>query len=327
MNEVNLTPVPMRYSGFRLRTPAQVWAGSYGTLPEKALLLSALLNQAGIPACPAAVLRASAYDGRIADLSGIEEMIVKAEIPGGDVMWLSAAALNPQDLSRTLDGKVAVCFTGNGKVAETKMDAKEAGVTLKGNLFVSDKNEMTGEVSASLTGPANPQYALKRDSEKARQWFAGGVASRDLKDAKFSQAGPESANFAFDIKKENALKKDSILRIFTLPSLTAGAESWNLKLLPSYRNSPLEVPFALAETTELTVTLPDGMTMITPENEFNISNAAGSFRFVLKKEAGKIVVSRELKIPSRIIEPGNYQAFKTLLDNYNDPRNRDILLR
>jgi hypothetical protein len=324
VGEVNLTGIPMKYTGFRLRTPEQVWSGNYGTLPEKALLLAALLKQAGIPAWPAAVLRASLYDGKTTDLYGIEDMIVKAAIPGGEIMWLSAASLNGQDLSCTLHGKVFVTFGDGGKVTETRTELPEAIASLTGNLFITEKNEMNGEATASLAGPVNPAYALQRDKEKARQWISGGVGRQDIKEVKLSQPGPEVSKFTFQIQKDNALKKDTVLRTLTLPYLTNGIESWGIKLLPSYRNTPFEVPYALNESVELTITVPDGMVLLSPENEVTISNTAGSYRVEMKKEAGKIMINKEIRIRNRIINTKDYPAFKTLMDNWNQQQAKEI---
>jgi hypothetical protein len=325
VSEVSLTAIPMKYSGFRLRTPGQVWDGNYGTLPEKALLLSALLNQAGIPAWPVAVLRASLFDGKIADLNSIEDMIVKVAVPGGEVLWLSAASLNGQDLSRTMPGKVFVVFAEGGRITEIRTGTQEAVASLSGNLFINEKNEVNGEVTASLSGPVNPSYTLQRDKEKARQWISGGVGRQDIKEVKLSQPGPEASKFTFQVQKENAQKKDTMLRTLTLPYLSNGIESWSIKLLPSYRNKPFEVPCPLNESVDLTLTVPEGYELLSPEDEVNITNAAGSCRFEVKREAGKIIVNKELKISQRIIEPKNYAAFKSLMDNWNAPHQKEVV--
>ena len=76
---------------------------------------------------------------------------------------------------------------------------------------------------------------------------------------------------------------------------------------------------------DLALTVPEGFELFSLENEVTISNTAGSFRFEMKKEAGKIMISKELKISSRIIEPKNYAAFKSLMDNWNAPHQREVV--
>jgi hypothetical protein len=240
-------------------------------------------------------------------------------------LWLSAASLNGQDLSRTMPGKVFVVFAEGGRITEIRTGTQEAVASLSGNLFINEKNEVNGEVTASLSGPVNPSYTLQRDKEKARQWISGGVGRQDIKEVKLSQPGPEASKFTFQVQKENAQKKDTMLRTLTLPYLSNGIESWSIKLLPSYRNKPFEVPCPLNESVDLTLTVPEGYELLSPEDEVNITNAAGSCRFEVKREAGKIIVNKELKISQRIIEPKNYAAFKSLMDNWNAPHQKEVV--
>ncbi len=326
-SEVNLAGVPMRYTGFRLRTPAETWSGNYGTIAEKTLLLAALLREAGIPAHPAAVVRASLYDKKIANLYGIEDLVVKAEIPGGRTMWLSATSPNPKDLSLSLPDRVFLAFGDGGKISVTETGPGNGAATLDGNLYISPKNEMSGEVTLTMEGAAEPAYALIRDKGKARQWISGGLGAGNLKEVKRSQEGPEAASFTFDVQKDNALQKDTVLRIFPLPSLSGGFASWGIRLLPSYRNTPFELPWLLSESVKITLAIPDGMEVPGAETEVNLSNPAGTFRFEVRRESGKIVISRELKFSRRIIEPEHYTAFKTLVDNYNVSQAGEIILR
>jgi hypothetical protein len=218
------------------------------------------------------------------------------------VLWLSAASLNGQDLSRTMPGKVFVVFAEGGRITEIRTGTQEAVASLSGNLFINEKNEVNGEVTASLSGPVNPSYTLQRDKEKARQWISGGVGRQDIKEVKLSQPGPEASKFTFQVQKENAQKKDTMLRTLTLPYLSNGNES-----------------------VDLTLTVPEGYELLSPEDEVNITNAAGSCRFEVKREAGKIIVNKELKISQRIIEPKNYAAFKSLMDNWNAPHQKEVV--
>lgn len=327
VNEVNLTPVPMRYTGFRLRTPEQVWAGNYGTLPEKAVLMTSLLRFAGFDALPVAVLRSASYSDKIANLSGIEEVIVKAVTPDGIVLWLSAASLNPQDLSITLPGRVFIPLASGVKLQPVSTGTTPAGGSLTGNLYLNEKNELSGEVAATVSGPFNPQYALLRDQARAKQWISGGLGGKEMKEVKSAQPGAETSTFTFQVQKDNAFKKDSLLNVFTLPFLSGGIESWGIRLLPSDRSTPFEIPYPVKESVELTLTIPDHLSLLSPENEVSFSNAAGSFRFGIKQESGKILISKEISFRNRTIDPKDYAAFKTLVDNWNVPQSREVIFR
>jgi hypothetical protein len=252
-------------------------------------------------------------------------VIVKAVTPDGQVLWLSASTLNSQDLTLTLPGKVFIPLVSGGQSQTVRTESVTAKGTLAGNLYINEKNELTGELSATVTGPVNPQYSLIRDQSKAKQWISGGLGSKEMKEITLSQAGKVESKFSFQVQKDNALSKDTILRTFTLPYLAPGFESFGIHQLPSYRSTPFEIPFSLDESVELTLTVPDNLALLSPENEISISNAAGFFRFEVKRDAGKVAISKEIRITNRIIEPKDYAAFKTLVDNWNLRQYRDVM--
>ena len=325
VNEINLSPVPMRYTGFRLRTPEEVWTGNYGTLAEKALLLTAFLRQAGMDAAPLLVFRSSFYDEKIADLSGIEDVIVGATLPEGETMRLSVSYLNSLDPAVTQCGRVFKPLVRGKQDPALKTDITPVTGSLTGNLFIDGKNHLSGELTAEVGGPVNQQYAVIRDPEKPRQWLGAGLGSRDVEKITHERPGKETSAYSFRIEKDESLKKDTLLRTFLLPALATGIESWPFRQLPSYRNSPMEVPFPVSETLNLTLTVPDNLKLFTPEQDVSIANAAGSFSYELKREGGKITVRKEIRIREKIIGPSGYVAFKTLMDNWNQPQSREIL--
>lgn len=324
VNGINLTPVSMRYTGFRLRTPDEVWSGNYGNLPEKALLMTAMLRAAGLDALPYAVYRSQVYTGKIADLYGIEDIVVKVTTSEGTVLWLSASNLNNQQMPAAMPGRTLVPLTAEGRAQVISGEAVPGTSNLSGNLYISDKQELTGDLTVTVSGPLNPRYALLRDESKAKQWISG-IAPKEIKEVRLSQPGEESSTYTFQVQKDNALKQDTALRTLILPFFSSGIESWGMKQFPSYRNSPVEVPYPLTESVGIVLTVPGNFSLLSQESDENFSNTAGSYRYELRKEAGKIIINKTVTVKHRITEPKDYPALKALFDSWNTQQQREVV--
>lgn len=327
VGDINLTPVPLRYTGFRIRPPDQVWSGNYGTLPEKAVLLCTLLRAAGIDAFPVVTFRPSSWSDKWANLYGIDDVVVKAYLSDGTALHLSVATLNGSDMTRAQSGKIFVPLSKGTTLPVLKTEPEPGTGTFTGTFILNEKAELKGSGELTVTGPMNPFLAAARDENKPKQWI-GGVSGKEVKEIRaLKQPDIAQSGYSLTVEKDQALKKDSLLRIFALPYLASGAESWGIRQLPSYRNAPLEVPFPVNESTTLTLTVPENLELLTQEDEIVVSNSAGMFRFEVRKETGQIMVTKSLEIRNKVIGTRDYPAFKALMDQWNQPRTRELVFR
>jgi len=327
VTQLNLTNVPFKATGFRIRTPEKVWLGNYGTLPEKALLLTALLRQAGMDAVPVVITRASLFDDKVATLLNIEEFGVRFNSEESGPVFLSVSSLNSQNLAETMPGRLFIAISSGFPYSITKAESKLATTTIDGNLYFAAGNKMNGDLTVSFTEGFNPWFALTRDNSKVKQYIGGGIRSTDIKQVKSTSVTQSLTTATVTFQKDGALKKDSSFWFFTLPYATNGVESWGIKILPAERTAPLEIPFIANDRVSLSITLPDDMKLFTQETHVDLSNSVGSYRFEIKMEGGKILVTKEISFRKRIINPSDYSSFKVLMDNWNAPGSRQVIFQ
>jgi hypothetical protein len=325
VNDVRLYTIPPRFTGYTCRTPEQSWNSNGGTAIEKAVLLVAFLKAAGIEAEPVAITRTTFYSDKIGTLADVEDFVVKADLKEEGALYLSVTSLNNQNLANSLPGRTFISFGNRKGIKTISTGTPSQEINVQGRFICSSDPKMTGELSVSANGAANPYLALQRD--KIKSWVSGGITPADLKEAKVSDITPASAFQTFTVQSDKPFKKDTLFYYFTIPFLNGGIESWNIKILSSRRESPLELPALATEKYNYEITLPDGFALFYPETKTKISNKAGDFYFEVKSSKGKLVISREIKLNERIITPGFYQAFKALLDAWNNPRNREVILK
>jgi hypothetical protein len=325
INETRLYQVPLRFTGGVVRTAPETRNSNGGTLIEKAVLLTAMLKAAGIEAAPVAVIRTPFFDGNIGTLTDIEDFLVKAEFREQGTQYLSLNTLNPQNLVYTLPDRTLVSLKAGGPYTHQRTGESKQKVRLQGTFIVSSDPKITGELSVRLERATNPFLGLSRDKNKVKNGITGGLRGKDLSAVKVSNITPESTFQTFTVMADHAFRSDTGLLWFSLPSYSQGIDSWNIKTLSSNRTAAYEIPAAADEIVEFEFTLPSTLLLFTPETRVSLSNKAGSFLYEVGMEGGKLKVRREIRFKESIYGPDLYKDFKVLMDNWNNPRFRELI--
>lgn len=326
VTELRLYPVPQRYTGFTSRTAQETWNSNGGTAIEKAVLLTALLKEAGVEAYPVFMIKNTLYDESIGSMMDIEDILVKAELPGSGPVWLSVNTLNPQNLRFCSPDRVFAELRQEDIRLEKSISLKNK-ISLAGTFTVNEKNQLSGEISFTEDNGTNPYLVLLRDKNKAKSLFGGGLSSSDLKDPNITKMGMDQSSVVIAVQKDKAFRSDSDYYFLQLPLLTNGIESLGIHLLPKKRTTPLEIAFMMEESNDFTFVLPDKMKPFIPNEKIELKNNTGVFSFEVKTKGEKVVVHKSLKLEKRLIQPTEYPEFKTLLDHWNADRYREVVFK
>jgi len=325
VNEFRLWPVPLRYTGFTCRSAAETWKSNGGTLTEKAILLVALLREAGMGAEPVAVIRKSLYDQKIGSLLDIEDIIVKVIPKSIDPTYLSVTTLNPQNLKYGLPERTLVSLRPGEKTTVLQTGEYRNIITCEANLTIGDKREISGEVAATFLNNCDPWLALLRDKNKLKSYFSGGLSSSDLKDQKVITTGPDESFTRYTFQKDKPFHKDTNYYSYSLPYLTNGIESFGIKLLPKFRIAALEIPYLIEESYDIIYTIPGDLKLFSSGKKVEVTNKAGSFYFEIKQSGKNVQVKRSIKLNKRVIDPSEYADFKVLMDFWNSEKFRKVI--
>jgi hypothetical protein len=326
VNEIRLFPVPLRYTGFKVRTATQTWNSNGGTVAEKAILLNTLLNAAGIKASPVAVVRTQYLDDGIGTLACIEDLLVKVELKEQGTLYLSLTSLNSQNLFYSNSGKTFVTLTGD-QISFSRAEESKSKVKLQGTFILSGDPKITGEISIRLESAANPFLGVSRDKNRIKSGLSGSITGADVTDIKVSNITPESSFQSYTLMSNKPLRKDTVYYFFTIPYYAPGIESWHIKTLSAKREAAYEIPARAEESADFEWTLPSSIVVFNAETRVAISNKAGSFNFELRVFEGKLKVRREIRLKELIYMPDEYKDFKTLMDNWNNPQFREIVFK
>jgi len=196
---------------------------------------------------------------------------------------------------------------------------------LSGNFIISSDPKLTGELSIETGGASNPYLGLVRDKNKMKNLVAGSISKTDLKEIRINQTSPETSFQTFTVMDDKPFRNDSLWEYFIIPFYNGGIESWGMKTLSTKRTQAIEIPCLSEENYEYTLALPAGWSLFTAAGKIEITNKTGHYLFELKQEGNKLNISRKIKLENRLISPENYNDFKTLMDNWNNPRQREVI--
>jgi hypothetical protein len=326
INEIRLYPVPMKYLGFTCRPPRETWNSNGGTLLEKAVLLTALLREAGLAETnPVFIIHSSLFNETVGSLLDVEDIAVKTVLPEAGLTYLSVSSLNSQDLMYTTPDRVFVELNKAGiSFGKTLLSANR--IKLEGSFSINEKTQITGSITCTETHGINPYLMLLRDKDKAKSLFGGGLSSSDLKDPVNINSGKDESSMSFAVSRDKAFRNDSDYYFLSLPVMTNGIDNMGIHLLPKVRITPFEISSPIEESNEFSWVLPGRMKPFLPEDKKELKNKAGEFLYEVKTSGQKVTVHKSIKLNKRFIEPEDYAGFKALMDHWNAERYRTLVL-
>ena len=288
--DVGYSQVPLRDTGFKIRSINDVFYSAYGTEAEKTNLLNGLLNAAGIKAETAASYRVNA-DPASLGLNAIKELVVIANADGKQYIMspmsskMAAAGWNNQT--------PVISLTNAG--TPVAISTPDAGINYEVAISVSPE-KAESQVKATIGDAYAPYYGGNRSA----------------------YAGSESSS--------QPLKANNGYVMVTLPDAPVSLAYSSYCHMNSTRKENLLLPCKSNEHYAYTVTIPTGMELATPESVKTIENAAGKVVISVKQNGNKAEVERSLQLNKQLYTPAQFVNLRNLLTEWGNKSNKMLLL-
>jgi len=327
VSEIATISVPPISTGFRFRTPMEVWNGNYGSEVEKAILFSALLKQAGINNNIAAATFKGLNDGEVTNPLLFSDYYVQLDFGKAGKLFLSPIRFNDQDpLVSQPYRKVTLLIPGKSLNAEG-IDKEKNLLSLTGKLTLDGKGKTTGSFSAVWSGIVQPYLRIKKNEKSIAGLFTDGFASQDIKEYAIKEIKPLVLKVNYTIDKSDALHESSGLYFMALPQQLGDAGNWGFSELASGRTENLELPAEIDQELNLTVTLPANYTLVSPEIKKNLKNGAGDVEIIFKKEGQSVVITRNLSLNSFVLRPEQVADLRALMNIWLNKNYKQLILK
>jgi hypothetical protein len=327
VGELTTIPVPPICTGFRFRTPIEVWNSNYGSEPEKALLLSALLKQAGINNNVSAANFKGLQDGEVTNPLIFSDYYVTTDFGRAGKFTLSPVRFNEQDpLVSQPYRKVSLLIPGKA-INAGSIDQEKNQLSLNGKLILDGKGKVSGSCNATWKGILHPYYRIRKNEKAVAGLFTDGFVNQDIKVYAIKENKPLTLNVDYTIEKGDALHETSGLLYLALPQQLGDAGNWGFTELPSIRTENLELPAEIDQEYNLSITLPNTYTLLTPEIKKTMKNGAGNVEILIKKEGQAIVIIRNLSLNSLVLKPEQVSDLKALMNLWLNKNYKQLILK
>jgi hypothetical protein len=112
-----------------------------------------------------------------------------------------------------------------------------------------------------------------------------------------------------------------------LPAVASGSDGWHMTELVIKRTEPLEIPFLINESYDIFITLPEGMTLVSPEAKLTMNNEFGSIDVSISTEGNQLHIIRKINIIKTYVPAEKYETFKMLINSWNNKKYREVVLK
>ncbi len=322
VSELGTWNLALEYTGFKCRTPVEVWASNAGTPLEKTVLLATLLMKAGFDAVPVAIIPEKNFDKQLGSLYIFDGFAVQVKLGSEKAVFLSATSTSSQDLAFSQQGKIFLVLDGAIESLKTYEAASTSPEIIYHGDFILDKeNKLSGNLFVKLMGSENPYFSLYKDTAYAKR-YAQGVKEVDLK-----HLGLQESHFDLDIENEDACEQYGDYIFMDIPASRSGISSWGFPYIETGRSSSIKLNKAIHEQYHYVIEVPEGYTLTSPELVLDIENTIGVIKISLRQEKNKIYATREIKLIKTLVQYSEFADFNELWKAWMNPSFQKVIMK
>ncbi|MFP4472024.1 MAG: DUF3857 domain-containing protein [Bacteroidales bacterium] len=324
---IALDRAPAEWTGYRMRTPIEVWKSNGGNQLEKAILLASLLRAADFNAVPVMAGPRQFFDEEAGNLLLLDHSLVMVNTKGNGTLYLSAANTDNQSLGYKMTDLVMVPLRAGTDLNLVNPPTVTNEIDVEGSLKFEDIDKLTGMLEVELLGAVNPFLLLKENPEGIKAKFTGGIIAKDDEAVKIENSNPEQTTLALKVKKTDSLQSIAGYYRYELPVMRTGFESWRISYLPYERQVLMVLPFTIEEEYEYEINIPEGYSFSNRELNIDVKSRAGSVKITSKIKGTKMEIKREIHLKETAISPADYQKFRDMINEWLDDDYRAVVFQ
>jgi hypothetical protein len=333
IDEIKLADIPLIYSGYKVRTPEEIWKSANATSLEKAILLAGMLKLANINACPVATISNGLYFADMGSPAVFDGFLVQVNPRELGRIYLSVTQHQNQNLFYDLQDKTMIQLDGTITVMRTfkekpvtnvmKMDAKlrlagqgeeeKRGQGEEEKRGLGEEVSVGGEVEVEMSGICNPYYKLRNDSSFVKNMIVGDLPTSSLSSIKEKKLSELTSDYILTWNPEPGTRNFNGFLYLELPRFRTGFDAWNLVQFTGSGDTPVRLDFPLKEVYSYSISLPDNYTLFTPSDDISIQNDLGELNISIVQSGSTIKVKRYFELYKDVITSDKMEDFRKMI--------------
>jgi len=341
IDELRPADIPLANSGYKIRTPDEVWKSANATALEKAVLLANMLKLANINACPVASVTNAWYADDMGNPAIFDGFMVQVNPKETGRIYLPVTQKQAQNLMFDVSDKTLIQLDGAIESMRTfREKAVENELEMKGELRLYDGKTVGGEVQMVMEGICHPFFKLRKDSSYVKNMITGDLplsSVRNIKLRKISELSSEydltwnpelvPAFVGMTRNPEPGTSNDTGFFYFDLPRFKTGFDAWNLVQFTGSGDTPVRLDFPLEEDYSFEIILPESYSLFTPPVDIKIENDLGELAIKISQSGSKVKIERSWELYHDVVSSDLMDEFKEMIIAWEKVEHRKIILK
>lgn len=326
-DQMRYVSIQLGLGGWEPYSAEFVYQNKYGDCKALVNFMQALLEYVGIEARPVLIGSGLRRPSVIPDFPSnqFNHVVLWVQLSEGSEMWLECTSkyMKPGRLGADNEGKYALIVNETGgKLVTTRIsEQKENELFRLTNITLANNGSAIIHTTLNNQGAMddNMLHQLRPLSEKKREeWLEKSIDLNDFKVQTFSFSGLDDdlnqTGYELELQANNYASSSSKRLFVPVNQLN----QWSIYIPgEDSRTTSIRLPYRFSEVDSTIFILPEGFRIESlPENK-QVENNFGRFTLSIKRDAGKVLLKRELVIFQREIDTEDYNSFRDFFTTVN----------
>jgi len=135
------------------------------------------------------------------------------------------------------------------------------------------------------------------------------------------------SSFSFQASSATFTSEKAGLVFLKLPNVGSASDSWHCTELVSKRTEPLEIPFPVSESYDIFISIPEGVSLVSPAATLTMNNEFGNIEISITAEGQNLHIIRKINIVKTLVSADKYDTFRSMINSWNSKKYREIVLK
>jgi len=315
------------YTGYKIKDIKSTYSENSGTTLDKAVLLSSMLNYAGMKSHLAFVSKSESSCDSVASLTQFDDVVVCASWHGGDKQVISPVHTSNNSLVADLGGKSVFRLNKKlKKIEKVKAFNQSANFQIMTlDLKMCKELKIAGKGSFYIGGKYNPYYSL-RDNGKAGMTIASDIGELQSENETITSLDAKKSSINVDLKS-NALEAKNGYIYLDLPEFSGGYDHSHIVTALTERNTTLDLHNCQSEKYVIRIKLPENVEVVSPKVKEYAKSEIGSVKINMSVEDNVLSIYKYLSLKKDKVEPTEYAEFRKMIKIWENDMFGQVVLK
>lgn len=323
-NYTGLAEINPKYLGYKIKDIQTTYNENSGTILDKAVLLSSMLNHIDLKSYPAFVSKSKVFCDSIASMEQFNDVVINVRCNGENLL------LSPiGSIENSPDGSGKFLFRMDKKLKKIQSlktyNVKANYQTMTMNLTLCKDLKLSGNGTFNFGGIFN-QYNNLRDNDKAGMVISGSIGKLSAENETITKLEANSSSINADLTSEVLEVKNGYIYL-TLPEFSHGFKNAHIVTALPERKTTLDLQNCQSEEVDIQIKLPENVKAISYKVKEYAKSEVGYVRVKFYTKANMLYIKKSLVLKANKVDPEEYAEFHKMIKLWENEKFGQVVLK